>query len=121
MYEILHEYLTDIVQYAILFFELVGVVVLVVAGIQGVISYVKQNPATRLNLARGMATALEFKLGGEILRTVVLRDTNELIIVGGIILLRAALTALIHWEIKNEEQETVVREDTTDRKNDKEI
>ena len=45
---------------------------------------------------------LEFKLGSEILRTVVVREFNEIFIVAGIIALRAVLTLLIHWEIKNE-------------------
>ena len=58
---------------------------------------------TRLKLAKGMAMGLEFKLGSEILRTVVVRELSEIAIVGAIILLRAALTFLIHWEIKNEE------------------
>lgn len=114
MYENLHGLLTIVVEYAILFFEFVGVGVLIVAGIKGLISYIKKNPHTRLDLARGMATALEFKLGGEILRTVILRDTSELIIVGGIILLRAALTALIHWEIKNEEEGQLAQISKTD-------
>ena len=48
---------------------------------------------------------LEFKLGSEILRTVVVRDWKEIGIVGGIIALRAALTFLIHWEIKEEEKQ----------------
>ena len=48
--------------------------------------------------------ALEFKLGGEILRTVVARDMSDIVQVGAIIILRAALTFLIHWEIKNEEE-----------------
>ena len=52
---------------------------------------------------------LEFKLGGEILRTVVVRDLSEIALVGSIILLRAALTFLIHWEIKNEESEHLER------------
>ena len=43
---------------------------------------------------------LEFKLGSEILRTVVVRDWKEIGTVAGIIALRAALTFLIHWEIK---------------------
>ena len=46
---------------------------------------------------------LEFKLGSEILRTVIVRDLSEIAIVGCIIVLRAALTFLIHWEIKEEE------------------
>lgn len=99
----LHEALNVIVDYAILLFEYVGVGVLIVTGVKGLISYVKGDPETRLNLAKGMATGLEFKLGSEILRTVVLRDASEMLIVGGIIALRAALTFLIHWEIKNEE------------------
>ena len=40
----------------------------------------------------------------EILRTVVVREWKEIGIVAGIIVLRAALTFLIHWEIKEEER-----------------
>ena len=60
----------------------------------------------RLNLAQGIALALEFKMGGEVLRTVVVREWSELGILGAIIVLRAMLTFLIHWEIKNEKRET---------------
>ena len=45
-------------------------------------------------------------LGGEVLRTVVVREWSELGILGAIIVLRAMLTFLIHWEIKNEKRET---------------
>ena len=48
---------------------------------------------------------LEFKLGSEILRTVIVREWSEIAIVAGIIVLRSALTFLIHWEIKEEEKE----------------
>ena len=58
-----------------------------------------------MTLARGLAMGLEFKLGSEILRTVVVRDWKEIGTVAGIIALRAALTFLIHWEIKEEEKE----------------
>jgi hypothetical protein len=34
------------------------------------------------------------------------REWSEIAIVAGIIALRAALTFLIHWEIKEEEKET---------------
>ncbi|MGM9521898.1 MAG: DUF1622 domain-containing protein [Oscillospiraceae bacterium] len=101
--ELLEDILAYIVEAAILLFEYVGVIVIIAAGIQGVFSYVRRDPMTRLKLAKGMAMGLEFKLGSEILRTVVVREFNEIFIVGAIILLRAALTLLIHWEIKNEE------------------
>lgn len=101
--ETLHHCLTIIVDYAIILFEYVGVFVLIVAGLRGIYEYITRNPFTRLNLAKGMAMGLEFKLGSEILRTVTVRDFSEIATVAGIIALRATLTFLIHWEIKHEE------------------
>ena len=101
--EWLHSVLNVVVDWAILLFELMGVLVIVVSGAQGIFRYVTRNPLTRLNLAKGMAMGLEFKLGSEILRTVVVREFTEIFTVAGINLLRAALTFLIHWEIRNEE------------------
>ena len=101
--EFMHKELELIIEAAILLFEYAGVFILIVSGLRGMYQYLRHNELTRLNLAKGMAMGLEFKLGSEILRTVVVRDHKEIITVGGIILLRAALTFLIHWEIKNEE------------------
>jgi len=106
MPEMLGAILDTIVDYSILLFEYIGVFVLIITGIRGIVNYLTRNPLTRLNLAKGMSMGLEFKLGSEILRTVVLRDLSEIAIVAGIIAVRAALTFLIHWEIKNEEAES---------------
>lgn len=103
--ELLHEWLNILVDGAILLFEFVGVLVIIVSGIRGIIDYVRHEPLTRLNLAQGMAMGLEFKLGSEVLRTVIVREMSEIMIVASIIALRAALTFLIHWEIKNEQAE----------------
>lgn len=94
--------LRHVVDGAILLFEFVGVFVIIVTGIRGIWDSVKRNSLVRLNLATGMALGLEFKLGSEILRTVVVRDFSEIATVAAIIALRAALTFLIHWEIKVE-------------------
>lgn len=103
--DILHQFLSTIVDYTILLFEFMGVCVLIISGIRGAINYFQKSPYTRLNLAKGMAMGLEFKLGGEILRTVVIRTWQEILTVAGIIVLRAGLTLLIHWGIKNEESQ----------------
>lgn len=103
MYAALHESLQIIVDYAILLFEYTGVIVIIVACLHGIFEYIMRRPETRLNLAKGMAMGLEFKLGSEILRTVTVREFKEILIVASIIALRALLTFLIHWEIKNEE------------------
>ena len=103
LYNELHEGLVTLVNLSVVLLEFIGVGVIVVAALQGIVNYVRRDPLTRLKLAKGMAMGLEFKLGSEILRTVVVRQFSEIAIVGAIILLRAALTFLIHWEIKNEE------------------
>ena len=101
-------FLEEIVRYAaeigIHLLELFGILVLLLTACKGLVGYFKKDPHIRLKLAQGIALALEFKLGGEVLRTVLVRDWTELAILGAVIALRAALTVLLHWEIKNEEQ-----------------
>lgn len=103
MLEALKMILDQAVEYGILLFEFSGLSILLFSCLKGLYCYVKRKPTTRLELARGLELGLEFKLGSEILRTVVVRDWTEIITVGGIIVLRALLTFLIHWEIQNEE------------------
>ena len=105
MLDMLHIILENIVDGAILLFEFIGVGIIIFSGIRGFFLYIRRSPDTKLTLARGLAMGLEFKLGSEILRTVVVRDWKEIGIVAGIIALRAALTFLIHWEIKEEEKQ----------------
>ena len=63
----------------------------------------------KLTLAKGLAMDLKFKMGSEILRTVIVRGWHEIGTVAGIIAPRAALTFLIHWEFKEEEKEKEIR------------
>ena len=49
----------------------------------------------------GLATSLEFKMAAEILKTVLVRDLNELVVLGAVVLLRALLSLLIHFEMKS--------------------
>lgn len=98
----LEEALAQIVNYSILILEFMGVCVILAAGIRGFYQYVRHIPDMKLTLAKGLAVGLEFKMGSEILRTVIVREWNEIIVVAGIIGLRAALNFLIHWEIHEE-------------------
>ncbi|MDR3050382.1 MAG: DUF1622 domain-containing protein [Oscillospiraceae bacterium] len=79
--------------------EIMGVVVLITGACKAFYLYFTRRGNVRLDLAQSMALALEFKLGGEILRTVVARNWNEILTVGAIIVLRGMLNFLIHWEI----------------------
>lgn len=88
-----------IIDLAILFVEAVGVGVLLFAVAKALLGLFVRRDRIRLELAEGIALALEFKMGSELLRTLIVRDWNELLILGSVIILRAALTFLIQWEI----------------------
>jgi len=82
--------------------ETMGVIVILFGAARDFIWYFTGKAVNvRLDLARSLALGLEFKLGGEILRTVIARDLREMAAVGAIILLRGALSFLIHWEIRH--------------------
>ncbi|MBS5284270.1 MAG: DUF1622 domain-containing protein [Clostridiales bacterium] len=102
--EYLEHILSLIANGSILIFEFIGVGIIIFSGLSGFWRYVRRASDTRIYLAKGLAMGLEFKMGSEILRTVVVREWKEIGIVAGIIALRAALTFLIHWEIKEEEK-----------------
>ena len=89
--------------------ELIGIAVITFGSVKAFYHYskaflTKKRYPIRIELANALAMGLEFKMGSEILRTVVVREWKEIGIVAGIIALRAALTFLIHWEIKEEER-----------------
>lgn len=102
--DILEVFRDHLVEFSVLIFEFIGVGIIIVSGIHGFYLYLKKSPDTKLALAKGLAMGLEFKLGSEILRTVVVRQLSEVAVVAAIIALRAALTFLIHWEIKVERE-----------------
>ena len=102
LYTTIEEYFDLAIRYIVLVIEVIGTAVLVFAIFSAVIELFRRQQHVRLRLAEGIALSLEFKIGGELLRTVVARDWEELLMLGAIILLRAALTFLIQWEIKIE-------------------
>ena len=112
--ELIHIFETALqylVEFAIVIFEFIGVGIIIFAGMKGFIGYVRRSPKMKITLAQGLAIGLEFKLGSEILKTVIVRDWTEIATVAGIIALRAALTFLIHWEIKEENKDMLEQEE----------
>ena len=74
MTEVLHHLMRELIEYSIILLELIGVLVLLAGALRATVNYIKGDPHTRVKLCRAMAMALEFKLGGEILRTVIVRE-----------------------------------------------
>ncbi len=113
--ELLHDVMQYVVEIAILIFEFIGIGVIICSGIKGFVYYIRKNPNVKLTLAHGLEIGLEFKLGSEILKTVIVREWEEILTVGAIIALRAALTFLIHWEIKEENKHKTEQEEKLQR------
>ncbi|NMB15969.1 MAG: DUF1622 domain-containing protein [Firmicutes bacterium] len=55
-----------------------------------------------LPLAHGLALGLAFLLGSEILLTATARNMKDVAMIGGVFLLRALMSLLIHWEMGQE-------------------
>lgn len=87
--------------------ELIGVFIVIYSAIKAfgryAIRFFKFSDETiKIEFSQALAMALEFKLGAEILKTLVIRTIDELIILASIVILRAALTLIIHWEIESD-------------------
>ncbi len=102
--ELIEQFLIYLIELSTIILELFGVIVLVYTALKCFVRWTHHATALRLELAKGIALALEFKMGSEVLRTVIVRDWSELGILGAVIILRGLLTFLIHWEINQEER-----------------
>lgn len=101
--------LEGVIAYLVPILELIGVFIVAYGTIKSFIKFIRSglhsdDTRLKLDLAETLALSLEFKMAGEILKTVVSHTIEELSILGAVIILRALLTFLIHWEIKMERQ-----------------
>ncbi|MPM77871.1 hypothetical protein SDC9_124879 [bioreactor metagenome] len=87
--------------------EIIGIFVIFAGSLKSFLYYLinffrKKPYSVKQELAESLALGLEYKMGAEILKTVLIRDMQEIWILGAIIILRALLSLLIHFEIKGE-------------------
>jgi uncharacterized membrane protein len=105
-YQSILHHTAEIVAYTL---ELVGILIIVAGSVKAVIHLIRHLRAPRsfnifINLGRSLALALEFKMGAEIINTVIVHEWKELITLALVILVRALLSVIIHWEIKMERE-----------------
>ena len=108
----LHNYehiLHSLAEVSALTLEFIGVLIIVVGSAKSLVSLVSNLIRHRainivIELGKTLALALEFKMGAEIIKTVIVHDLTELAVLGIVILIRALLAFLIHWEIKMEKK-----------------
>ena len=105
-----------IAELAIHTLELIGIAIILFGSVKAlmrILSRLKDNKNVNVvvGLGKALALALEFKMGAEIVKTVIIRDLKELAVLAIVIALRAVLSVLIHWEIQNEEKHAQKRND----------
>ena len=105
MFETLEEGFLFVVRYAMLGLEAVGVAVLLVSAVKALISVFTSQSAAKRILAEGTTTALSFLLGGELLKTIIAPDWHDVGMTCAVLLMRAAMAVLIHWESTHEKHE----------------
>ena len=105
MYETLEYVFHIIVEYGILILEIIGAAIILVSAVKGIIGMLKKTPHFRIELSEGIATALSFLLCGEALKTIIAPDWMDIGMTAAILLMRAAMSVLLHWEVTNEKKE----------------
>ncbi len=95
-------FIAEIAAYAL---ELVGVFIIIVGSAKAFIRLFRRLNARRsfdviVELGEALSLALEFKMGAEIIKTVIVHTLEELAILAVVILIRALLAVIIHWEIR---------------------
>jgi len=101
--------------------ELMGVAIICFGAIRSIITYFrtqfKRSTGRRLYDSQGASNVkvmlgtslelgLEYKLGAEIIKTILIRDLTEIWILASVIVLRAMLFVLIHFEMQAEFKKT---------------
>lgn len=102
----LHSF-AEIIAYTL---ELIGILIIVAGSVKALIHQFRRLRHTGsanafIDLGRALVLALEFKMGAEIINTVIVHEWEELLTLGLVILIRALLAVIIHWELKMERRD----------------
>lgn len=101
--ELLNKYLPTLIT----ILEIMGIIVIIIGALKAFYHYLyslfkKTDYPVKYLFANALATGLEFKLGAEILKTVLIKSIDELWIIAAVSILRGFLALIIYCEMKNE-------------------
>ena len=113
--------LTFIAEFTVLSLELIGICIIAIGSVRAICHVLKTLKKKQpinivVELGKTLALALEFKMGAEIIKTVIIHNLEELAILGVVILIRALLGFIIHWEMQMEEKSLRNRSSSEDNK-----
>lgn len=101
--------------------ELIGIIIIIIGSCRALVRLIQSAISKKgfrvvADLGKALSLALEFKMGAEIIKTVIIHNLEELAILGVVIVIRALLAFIIHWEIRMEEKtEELTKAKQTDK------
>lgn len=116
IYSFLHHFVLDMTNILMVILELIGAAIIVYISLITFykflrLNYYKTSTELRIRLGRGIAMGLQFYLAAEILRLITIRDTEDIYIVGAVILLHVIVTVLVSWEVHHSVKSVVEEEE----------
>ena len=103
MYETIHGFIENILDYAIVAIEVIGALIILFYTVRALICLLlKRHEQCRGFLTSGITTGLNFLLASEVLKTIGEASWSDIGMVCAILLMRAGMTLLVHWESKME-------------------
>ena len=102
MYEGFESIFGTVILYCILALEAIGAIIILISAAQAIYRLVKgDHHDSKIMLSEGITTALSFLLGSEVLKTIIAPDWAEVGMTCAVLLMRAGMAVLIHWEKKH--------------------
>ena len=107
---ILHLFIEFVLPYIVYILEIMGIFIVAWTSIKAFWEYIqntfmKRHLKIQTHLAKGLATGLEFKLGAEILKTLLVQELDELYVLAAVFAIRALMSILIHFELKHTDKD----------------
>lgn len=96
-----HLLVNEVASLAIYLMELLSALIIVFTTVRAFIKLLRRRPYARVYLLHGQSIGLTFKLGSEILRTITVRNTDEIWQIFLLIVIKACMVLLIDWELKS--------------------
>ena len=107
MLETVETLLETVLHWAIVAVEVVGAVIILFYTVRALVSLLrKKHCECSDRLTKGISTGLSFLLVSEVLNTIIARSWTAIGTICAILLMRAGMTLLVHWENKMEHRES---------------
>ena len=110
VHQVISGHFETVLDYIITGVEIVGALIILFYTVRALCSLLqKQHDACRDHLTTGISTGLSFLLASEVLNTIIAPDWSAIGMTCAILLMRAGMTLLVHWENKMEHQNEAFR------------